>query len=47
MPELIVVGGGPAGLTAAFYAVRRRLEVLLVSPDRGGKTRFQLALPGF
>jgi alkyl hydroperoxide reductase subunit F len=47
MPELIVVGGGPAGLTAAFYAVRRRLEVLLVSPDRGGKTRFQSALPGF
>jgi alkyl hydroperoxide reductase subunit F len=47
MPELIVVGGGPAGLTAAFYAVRRRLDVLLVSPELGGKTRFQSALPGF
>jgi alkyl hydroperoxide reductase subunit F len=47
MPELIVVGGGPAGLTAAFYAVRRRLEVLLVSPELGGKTRFQADLPGF
>ncbi len=47
MPELIVVGGGPAGLTAAFYAVRRRLEVLLVSPELGGHTRFQSALPGF
>ena len=47
MPELIVIGGGPAGLTAAFYAVRRRLEVLLVSPELGGKTRFQSALPGF
>jgi len=47
MPELIVVGGGPAGLTAAFYAVRRRLEVLLVSPELGGQTRFQSALPGF
>ena len=47
MPELIVVGGGPAGLAAAFYAVRRRLEVLLISPELGGKTRFQSALPGF
>ncbi len=47
MPELIVVGGGPAGLTAAFYAVRRRLEVLLVSPELGGQTRFQSGLPGF
>jgi alkyl hydroperoxide reductase subunit F len=47
MPELIVVGGGPAGLTAAFYAVRRRLDVLLVSPELGGQTRHQSALPGF
>ena len=47
MSELIVVGGGPAGLTAAFYAVRRRLEVLLVSPELGGQTRHQSALPGF
>jgi alkyl hydroperoxide reductase subunit F len=47
MPELIVVGGGPSGLTAAFYAVRRRLEVLLVSPELGGQTRLQSALPGF
>jgi alkyl hydroperoxide reductase subunit F len=47
MPELIVVGGGPAGLAAAFYAVRRRLEVLLVSPELGGKARWHSTLPGF
>ncbi len=47
MSKLIVIGGGPAGLTAAFYAVRRRLEVLLVSPELGGQTRHQSALPGF
>lgn len=47
MSELLVVGGGPAGLTAAYYAVRRRLDVLLVSPELGGQTRHQSALPGF
>lgn len=46
MPELIIAGAGPAGLTAAIYAVRRRVDVLLVSPDLGGKTRFRPSLPG-
>lgn len=46
MYDLIIVGGGPAGLTAAIYAIRRRLDVLLVSPDLGGKTNQHLALPG-
>ena len=34
MYDLIVLGGGPAGLTAAVYAIRKRLDVLLISPDR-------------
>lgn len=46
MPELIILGGGPAGLTAAVYAVRRRLDVLLLSPELGGKTRYPASLPG-
>ena len=45
MYDLIVVGGGPAGLTAAVYALRKRLNVLLVSKDLGGKTQYRLALP--
>ncbi|MCA9934950.1 MAG: FAD-dependent oxidoreductase [Anaerolineales bacterium] len=45
MYDLIVVGGGPAGLTAAMYAIRKRLNVLLVSKDLGGKTNFHLELP--
>jgi alkyl hydroperoxide reductase subunit F len=46
MYDLIVVGGGPAGLTATMYAIRKRLNVLLVSKDLGGKTNFRLELPG-
>ena len=45
MYDLIVVGGGPAGLTATIYAIRKRLNVLLVTKDLGGKTNFHLGLP--
>jgi alkyl hydroperoxide reductase subunit F len=45
MYDLIVVGGGPAGLTATIYGIRKRLNVLLITRDLGGKTNFRLALP--
>ena len=45
MYDLIIIGGGPAGLTAAVYALRKRLNVLLLSKDLGGKTNYRLALP--
>jgi alkyl hydroperoxide reductase subunit F len=45
MYDLIIIGGGPAGLTAAIYAIRKRLNVLLLSKDLGGKTNYRLALP--
>jgi thioredoxin reductase len=45
MYDLIIVGGGPAGLTAAVYAIRKRLNVLLISKDLGGKTNYRLSLP--
>ena len=46
MYDLIVVGGGPAGLAATIYAIRKRLNVIMVSKDLGGKTNFRLELPG-
>ena len=45
MYDLIILGGGPAGLTAAIYAIRKRLETLLISKDLGGKTNYTLELP--
>jgi len=35
--ELIIVGGGPAGLTAGVYAARKMLKTLLISKDIGGQ----------
>jgi len=35
--DLIIVGGGPAGLTAATFAATLKLKVFLVSRDLGGQ----------
>lgn len=45
MHELIVIGGGPAGLAAAAYAVRKRMDALFISKGLGGRTRRRLELP--
>lgn len=45
MYDLIVLGGGPAGLTATVYALRKRLNVLLITGNLGGKTNYRLQLP--
>lgn len=45
MHELIVIGGGPAGLAAAAYAVRKRMDALFVSKGLGGRTMRHLKLP--
>lgn len=44
--DLIIIGGGPAGLTAAAYAIRKRIETMLISEDLGGKTNYKFSLPG-
>ena len=37
MHEVMIIGAGPAGMTAAVYAARKRLKTLLVSKDIGGQ----------
>jgi alkyl hydroperoxide reductase subunit F len=37
MYELIIIGGGPAGMTAAVYVARKKLNALLISYDIGGQ----------
>jgi alkyl hydroperoxide reductase subunit F len=46
MYDLLIIGGGPAGLTATVYAVHKRLETLLVTEDLGGKANYHLLLKG-
>ena len=35
--DTIIIGGGPAGLTAGLYASRRALKTLILSKDLGGQ----------
>ncbi|UCD55459.1 MAG: FAD-dependent oxidoreductase [Candidatus Omnitrophota bacterium] len=36
--DLIIIGAGPAGITASVYAVRKRMNILVISKDIGGQT---------
>jgi alkyl hydroperoxide reductase subunit F len=45
MYDLIIIGGGPAGLTASIYAIRKRINALTITQDLGGKTNYHLKLP--
>ena len=37
MHDLMIIGGGPAGLAASVYAARKQLKTLLISSDIGGQ----------
>ena len=35
--DLIIIGAGPAGISAAVYAARQKLNILMLSKDFGGQ----------
>lgn len=37
MYDLIIIGAGPAGMTAGVYAARKKLKTLIISRDIGGQ----------
>jgi len=45
MHDLIIIGAGPAGLAAALYATKKRLDYLVISRDLGGKSNYSVELP--
>jgi alkyl hydroperoxide reductase subunit F len=38
MHDLIIIGGGPAGVAGAVYAARKRLSTLLIATEFGGQS---------
>lgn len=47
MYDLVIVGGGPAGLTASVYAARKQLNTLLISIDIGGQVNTTLGIENY
>ena len=47
MYELVIVGGGPAGLAAGVYAARKKLSALLVSGDVGGQMNWTMNIENY
>jgi len=47
MYELMIIGGGPAGLAASVYAARKKLEALLVSADIGGQVNWTMGIENY
>jgi alkyl hydroperoxide reductase subunit F len=38
MKDLVIIGAGPAGITAAVYAARKKLDFTVITRDLGGQT---------
>jgi len=48
--DLIIIGGGPAGVAAGIYAARKKLKILVISKDFQGQVKWAISVknyPGF
>ena len=47
MYDLIIIGAGPAGMTAAVYAARQKAETLVLARDVGGQLNWTLGIENY
>ena len=47
MYDLMIIGGGPAGLAASVYAARKQLKTLLISVDIGGQINTTMGIENY
>lgn len=45
--DLVIIGAGPAGITAAIYAARKRIEFMVVSMNVGGQVTFSSTIENY
>ena len=44
MYDLVIIGGGPAGVGAGVYAARKKIKTLLITEEFGGQSMFSLEI---
>jgi len=47
MYDLMIIGAGPAGMTAAVYAARKKLNTILLSKDVGGQVNWTMGVENY
>ena len=47
MKGLVILGAGPAGMTAAVYAARKKVDMALISKDVGGQMLWTLGIENY
>jgi len=47
MYDVIIIGGGPAGMTAAVYAARKKMNTLLITTDFGGQPMWTMEIENY
>lgn len=45
--DLLIIGGGPAGVTAAIYAARKGLDFIMISRDIGGQAAWSGSIENY
>ena len=45
--DMVIVGAGPAGITAAIYAARKRMDFVVISKDIGGQAAMSGAIENY
>ena len=47
MHDLLIIGAGPAGITAGVYAARKKMDVVVLSKDVGGQTAWSADIENY
>lgn len=47
MNDLIIIGGGPAGVAAGVYAARKRIQTIVITKDFGGQSAVSQEIQNF
>jgi NADH-dependent peroxiredoxin subunit F len=45
--DLVIIGAGPAGITAAIYAARKKMSLLVLTRDIGGQTSWSGSIENY